>query len=400
MSIEERNGQYVARWRTADGKQRQKTFAGKRAAQQHLATITAGLAQGRSGDPAPGRMRFAEWVDVWRAAPGFVRDTTPERDESMLRTHVLPRFGRMRLCDIRRENVRAWVEMLTRTGTPGTSRSKPLAPSTVHKCHGVLSKILEAAVDAERIDSNPARGTKLPKIPDEEKRFLSPDELVALEDAVATVDDRQAGTAVRRGRAPGTSWAVLVPFLADTGLRIGEALALTWADVNPLKGVVHVRRGSVEVGGEVRIHDTKSRAGRRTVPTLTHEVGLRLHERRGDAADTDLVFLSPEGRPARARHLRDRMWMPALEIAGLEDPQPTFHSLRHTAIAHWIEAGVEPYRVAKYAGHRSIATVYRLYGHLLDLDAEAEREALSRMRQAAQGRRQSATVHKVHTAGG
>lgn len=381
MSIEQRGDRYVARWRTAQGIQRQKSFPRKRDAQQYLAAITNQLVEGRSGDPAPGRIRFEAWVDEWRRAPGFVRETTLERDESMIRTHVLPAFGRYRLCEIRREDVKAWVEQLSKSGTPGRGAGRPLSPSTVHKAHQTLAKILEAAVEDGRIGTNPARGVRLPKIADEERRFLSPDELVHLEDAVEQV--------------AGPSWSVLVPFLADTGLRIGEALALRWADLNPLRGTVQVRRGSVEVRGGVKIGDLKTAAARRTVPTLTHEVGLRLSQVRSDADDTGLVFTSATGKPARARHLRDRMWLPALEIAGLSDPQPTFHSLRHTAVAHWIAAGVEPYRVAKYAGHRSIATIFRLYGHLLDLDAEAEREALSRMREAAQSRRHGQTVRSL-----
>ncbi|MGZ6998438.1 MAG: hypothetical protein ACXVLZ_09435 [Acidimicrobiia bacterium] len=61
----------------------------------------------------------------------------------------------------------------------------------------------EAAVRDERLAINPARGVDLPRIADEEARFLTPDELLGLEDAI---DPR---------------YAVLVPFVADTGLRIG-----------------------------------------------------------------------------------------------------------------------------------------------------------------------------------
>jgi integrase len=84
------------------------------------------------------------------------------------------------------------------------------------------------------------------------------------------------------------------------------------------------------------------------------------------------------------------VWHPAIEAADLGQPDPTPHALRHTAVAHWIAAGVEPYKLAKWAGHRSVATIYRVYGHLLDIDATVEREALSLMRATARERRENA----------
>lgn len=100
-----------------------------------------------------------------------------------------------------------------------------------------------------------------------------------------------------------------------------------------------------------------------------------------------------DGGPLRPAAFRARVWKPAVKAAKLADPAPTPHSLRHTAVAHWIAAGVEPFKLAKWAGHRSVATIYRVYGHLLDVDATAEREALSRMRAAAvERRRDLATV--------
>ena len=84
---------------------------------------------------------------------------------------------------------------------------------------------------------------------------------------------------------------------------------------------------------------------------------------------------------------RARVWRPAVKRAELAAPLPTPHALRHAAVSHRIAAGVEPFKLAKWAGHRSISTILRLYGHLLDVKASEEREALSVMREAARGRR-------------
>jgi integrase len=213
------------------------------------------------------------------------------------------------------------------------------------------------------------RRIPLPRVDADEMRFLSPDELLALEDAMPE------------------RWNVIVPFLADVGLRIGEAAGLCWSDIDTWHGVVRVRQVLVEVPGEIYFGPPKTAAGRRSVPTLTREVAERLAETRNGAPDEAPVFVGSKGGQLRPNAFRARVWRPAVLAAGLDTPLPTPHALRHTAVAHWIAAGVAPYKLAKWAGHRSIETIYRLYGHLLDTDATEEREALAAIRETARSRR-------------
>jgi integrase len=185
-----------------------------------------------------------------------------------------------------------------------------------------------------------------------------------------------------------------VPFLADTGLRIGEAAALRWRDVDTLRGTVTVRETLVEVpaymtpdGTSVMIGPPKTRAGLRTVPTLTDETAARLVARRAGAGPDDFVWATPTGVPLRPKLWRSRVWRPAVLRAGLVDPQPTPHTLRHTAVALWIAAGTtDAYKLQRWAGHRSVTTIYRVYGHLLPTDATEERTALTALRSEARSR--------------
>lgn len=66
--------------------------------------------------------------------------------------------------------------------------------------------------------------------------------------------------------------------------------------------------------------------------------------------------------------------------ACLAEPLPTPHSLRHSAISLWIAAGtVSPMEIAMWAGHSSINTTYSVYGHLIQKDATATIEQLTRI---------------------
>jgi integrase len=225
------------------------------------------------------------------------------------------------------------------------------------------------------LDTNVAAGVKAPAVPHAEARFLTPDELVRLE---AAMDGW---------------WGLVVPFLADTGLRLGELAGLRVEDVDVLRGRVRVVRTVVYVtkavsGSNARrqLHEPKTGAGWRMVPTLTRTTGERVAAliRERGLGPGDCLFRGKRGAPMDPAVWRARVWRPAVRKAELAEPLPAPHALRHTAVALWIAAGVtEPLKLARWAGHRSISVTYGTYGHLLPDDADPTRDALERIRSSA-----------------
>jgi len=216
---------------------------------------------------------------------------------------------------------------------------------------------------------------KSPAVPSREARFLTPDELARLEAAMDAW------------------WRLTVPFLSDTGLRLGELAGPRVEDVDVLRGRVRVLRTVTGVTKSVsgssdhrQIHDPKTAAGRRVVPTLTRSTGERVSgmiSERGLRAH-DWLFSGTRGAPMDPAVWRARVWRPAVRKAELAEPLPTPHALRHTAVALWIAAGVtEPLKLARWAGHTSIAVTCGTYGHLLPDDADPTRDALERIRESA-----------------
>lgn len=347
------------------------TFVARDEAVAKRAEIDAARARRRFA-PAESQMRFDAWAHWWLDQTATVdRPATAARDRSILRAHLLPAFGEMRLCDVTTTRVQEWARQMTAGGS---------APATVRRTVQTLSKLLGAAVDHGRIDRNPCEGVKLPPVGRSEARFLTPGEVVALADAMDSI-------------AP--HWSPLVLFLADTALRIGELAGLRVVDVDLGTGTVIVARNAVEVEGHIAIGEPKTAAGRRVVPTLTADtaraVAARI-DRLGLGAD-DPLFAGPDGGILRASAFRARVWYSAVARAGLAAPRPTPHSLRHSAIAAWIAIGVaDPLKLARWAGHRDVSTIYRFYGHLLPCDGSVERAALAELRQAA---RQGSTGHHV-----
>jgi integrase len=90
-----------------------------------------------------------------------------------------------------------------------------------------------------------------------------------------------------------------------------------------------------------------------------------------------LVFTAARGGPLSYVHVRSRIWLPALTRAGLPDPQPTLHDLRHTAISWMVAGGADLAVVRQVAGHESLAVTSR-YAHARGDAAAAVLAALIR----------------------
>lgn len=135
--------------------------------------------------------------------------------------------------------------------------------------------------------------------------------------------------------------------MVDTGLRVGEALALEWRDV-------HLTADS----GYVQVRDGKSRYARRAVP-LTSRVREML-EPRQQASQSFRVFVEGDGQimlPTSLAHIHAKV-----RRAHGFSSEFVLHSLRHTFCTRLGEAGAEAFLIQRMAGHHSV-TVSERYVH-------------------------------------
>jgi integrase len=135
--------------------------------------------------------------------------------------------------------------------------------------------------------------------------------------------------------------ADFVAFLADTGLRLGEALTLRHRDA---------------VGGWLRVWGDESKGGRsRSVP-MTSLVQEIVQRRAGEADDRVWDDITVN----KAQYA----WTQMCDHLGFaDDDQLVLHALRHTFCSRLIQNGVPLAEVQQLAGHRHIATTLR-YAHL------------------------------------
>jgi len=338
------SGRWKGRYRAPDGKTRSKNFKKKSDAEKWLRAEVGRRDRGEWVDPALGKTTFGTWAETAMRSRLHTRHSTQARDESYMRSLILPAFAPVELRRINTADLQGWVSELIGAG---------YAAETVRKAYSLLRSVLTAAVDSGLIAKVPGSGVKLPRIERAEMRVLSVDELGQL---LGEIPDR---------------YRLLTRVAAYTGLRFGESAGLRRGDIDPLRRSLTVRRGLVEVSGKLRVEEPKTKASRRTVALsdwLAEELAAHLND------GGEYVFTSPNGGPLRRGNFRSRVWRPATIQAGLEGLR--WHDLRHTHVAFLIAAGVHPKTIQSRLGHSSIKTTLDTYGHLFEGIDEAAAASL------------------------
>ncbi len=347
--------------RTPDGKRDQKRkrgFATRKAAEESLQRELHDRRIGAYVEPT--RLTVGEYLERWLIeAEGARLAHTMYTYRSIVRNRIAPHLGTIPLAKLGPIDVQGCYRALGAAG---------YAPKTIHLTHTVLRQALSQAVRWRLVPTNAADAGDLPTGRRKEIEAW-------------TAGDARAFLAATAGDDRHALWRLLL----DSGMRLGEALALVWADVDLAANTVAIRRTLTRTkgGGWIVGDAAKTRAGRRPVaitpPTV---VALRVHraaqaERRlrlGQAwVDEGFVFDRGDGgrpSPATVQHAFER----AVAEAGV--PRLTPHGCRHTSATLLILAGVPLKVVSDRLGHASMAITADVYGHVT---AEADRSAADRL---------------------
>ena len=220
--------------------------------------------------------------------------------------------GFLRWCDtnghtpaLDRDLVKTWVAELLESGAePATARARQLA----------LRRFSAWLEEEGEVDTDPLLGLKAPKLDTKVTESLTDDELRRLIKACSGKEFRD-----RRDEA-------IVRLMAETGMRAGEVIGLTVADVDLQRGVVTVHRGK---GGKGRV----APFGPQTARAIDRYTRMRRAHR---LADTTALWLGDRGKELAYFGLRNALQYRA-ELAGLKGFH--LHLLRHTAASRWLAAG-------------------------------------------------------------
>ena len=295
------------------------------------------------------------WTKTWLPHQGR-RQSTVDQYETLVRVHAVPVLGNRPIKSVKPSHLR---ELLA-----GVDR----AASTKRSLYAALADVFACAVTDGLLASNPMRQVKRPAQAQRVERDLTATQV------------RDVLVATERHR-----WRPAMLILATTGLRRGEALGLTWNDVDLDAGLLWVRRQLVRTSKGLEWGPPKSRSGVRAVPIPPVVVAeLRAHKTAQKRArltagplwhDLDLVTTTDLGGMVEPRNF-SRWYATIAEKAGL--PDTGMHALRHYFATVAIGEGGSPVDVAKLMGHSSATVTLNLYANAIEEGQKRSAAAVAR----------------------
>jgi len=364
-----------ARWRgsvevgrSIDGTRRRKKVSGSTRAEvvAKIREIQRTLSAGEA--PKDERLTVGAFLDRWltTALPGTIAPSTLDNYADTVRLHIRPALGHHVLTRLRVQDVDAFL---------AAKREAGYSPNSVRLMRTILRRALNAAEREGLITRNVAGLSTPPRLQRGPGRSLTIDQTRHLLEVLAT----------HRLQS-------LFTLMLAFGLRRGEALGLSWANVDWTRETVHVTHGLKRVqnrdGGDRKttlvLGELKTARARRTLyltPPLVEM--LKRHRaaqeaervRLGDAwVESGLIFTTEHGTmldPDNISHVFSRL----TERAGLGPWHP--HELRHTGASLMLAGGTPLHVVSEVLGHASIAITKDVYGHLAEGDKRSAAEAMT-----------------------
>jgi integrase len=253
---------------------------------------------------------MSAYMEHWlETAKSNLRPNTYAQYGQIIRGHILPALGKVRLKDLRPDMIQTLYNQKLADGASGR---------TVQMIHAVLHHALDQAVKWGLLGRNPADAVVRPKARRAEMKVL---------------DDGQVRTLLLAAR--GSRYEVLFQVAVTTGLREGELLGLKWSDLDWKTRRLQIQRQVQRQKGKgIVFTEPKSAAGRRSVVLGTGNTGKAARAPAGPADRAPggrgaLAGVRPDlplggghtaGPPQRAQGVQG---MPATgRVAGSEVPRP------------------------------------------------------------------------------
>lgn len=345
-------GVWVSAVTMRDGRRVSRTSHSRDDAKAELAELIR-LRDARA--PITDRIRLGDYLGRWVNEPRSLAPATRRKHEQIIRLHIVPVLGHVRLSELSTADV---GDLLASLG---------LADRSVGHVRATLRRCLADAVRDGLVSRNVGALAVPPRQSHADRPILDATQARRLIDAT-------------RGTRYGPLWTVLL----TTGLRISEALGLAWSAVDLAAPSITVRHQLAREDGKWVRRKPKTDKGRRTIPltplgveALRAQQAMQEQDRGGAPRPIDgLVFLSPAGRPLHSTNTLADLYAD-LDRAKL--PRVTQHDLRHSAATILYSMGIPIESIADMLGHSTTRVTADLYRHRVE---SMQREAADAMQRA------------------
>ena len=309
----------------------------------------------------------------WKTLKKGLKDNTFSNYKYSYEQFVEPKFGRIKLSELKRTDVRAFYNYL--------ADERHIKVNSIDCIHTVLHQVLELAVEDDYLRYNPSDNALK-----ELKRAHSSDFDTR---RALTLEEQQIFEDYLAGSAKYAHWLPIFTVMLWTGMRVGELTGLRWEDVDFEENTISVNHTLVyfsrgkQNGCTFAVNTPKTEAGKRTIPMLPKVKEALLKEKAyqeevgiSSKAEvdgfSDFIFVNRFGNvqhqgtlnKALKRIIRDCNYELLDNSGGKEvTTLPNFcnHSLRHTFTTRMCEAGVNIKAMQDILGHADVETTLGIY---------------------------------------
>lgn len=339
---DEKTGKWytIFRYEAYDGKRKQKMKRGFDRKKDALDYERDFLTRMEGSPNITFKQLYKEYMED---AESRLRITTIESKRNMIETKILPFFKDKPINEINARAVRKWQNWMLKQKKPN---GELYADTYIKSINNQLSAMFNYAVKFFNLPANPIHKTgAIGKKHADEMNFWTLDEFEHCMTYFDADDPHDF------------QFLTFYYLLFYTGMRQGEASALTLNDINFEDKTVRVDKTFVRIDGKDMIHETKTPKSKRTIhlPDIVLEMLSVYIESLYDYNSEDILF--PMHKSSINRRLKTA-------IKNTNSPMIRVHDLRHSHASFLIELGCNVLLIQERLGHENVETTMQTYAHL------------------------------------
>lgn len=275
--------------------------------------------------------------------------------EYIIKQQIVPRIGLLQINSIVATDIQQMINDMVKEN---------LSYSTIKKAYDTLNQRFKLAINQEQVNKNPTLGVILPKQTNKknsEIQYFSKEQCKELINESRRTQGFNNQNVYRLGE--------LVPFLIYTGLRIGEAIALEWKDIDDKNNTITINKNVVEVKSQEtekyvlkKQDSTKTDSSTRIIP-MSNGAKECIENLKKINGDKKFIFASQTGKYISPSNF-SRMFRGIQKALNYEVVLGV-HSLRHTFATLMLNKGIDVKIVSELLGHSNVSVTYNIYIHTI-----------------------------------